>query len=335
MSARLDPRAPLAALAWLLCGAAAAAEPPRWTLVVPPQQPIRILRALEERTPDASQAVQAQIQQGVNPWAQLLIYAVTQIVSNKMERANKAEQEEIVVPTDAAVGASTVAVADTGTQKTYQTQEDANRVIRPYAEALAGTSLHDLLAPVAPALGRHGLRLAGGVEAVPPAQVLQLAPRFVFATDQRSVSVDTVIGQLPPGGEPGAASAPAQGVAAAGVQALRVRVHSAAADALDIGDHWLKDGAGVLRSTFAGLLASALEIAAPRLAVAPAAGPATPARQRTFRFRLGGESLFVRGSLLQAGCEQVLVQSIEGLLVAAPAAALRDQELLPAECRRS
>lgn len=323
--------------AWLAVaaapGVALAAEPARWTLVVPPGQPIRIQRALVERTPDASQSPQFQVQQGVNPWVQLLVYAVAQVASNKMERSSKADQEEIVVPTDAAVGAGTIALADTATQKTYETQDDANRVIRPYAEALSGTALHDLLAGAAPLLATHGVQLAAGgaAGAVPPERALQLAPRFVFSLDQRSVSVDALVGRPPPPGQDGSAAAPADAATAAGV--LRVKVHTAAADAFDIGDHWLRDGARTLRGTFTALLVSALEIAAPRLGQPPAA-PAAGARQRTFRFRLGSENLFVRGHLVQASCEQVLVDSIEGHLVAAPAAALRDKELLPADCPR-
>lgn len=315
----------MALLSCTIC-CATVAESATWTLLIPTGQPIRIQRSLTERTPDGGTTALVQIQQGVNPLAQLLVYIALQMAQNHFSRAQKADEVEIVVPTDAAMGAGAITLTDAGTQKRFETQDDVNRVIRPYAEALSGSGLKELLEPLAAELRARGVWLVGEAPADSPA-VLQWAPRFVFAADQRSISVDMFIGRLPRAvpGDASTARTDQDGTA------LRVQVYSAAADAFDIGDHWLKDGASALRGTLAALLVKALDVALPRLSRRE---PESLAQQRTYRFRLGAESLFIRGTLLTATCEQLVLHSIEGAIVAAPAAALRDKHLLPSECPR-
>lgn len=323
--------AALVALALPLPGGALAATPPPpppadaaavastgWALNVRNDQPIRIRRKLEERTPDGQAMGTAQIQQGVNPWAQLLLYAATFAVANAVGRNNAASSEELIVSTDQTVGAA-VAVADLGQQKRFENQDDVNKVIRPYAEALKGTSLLDLLSSARPALDARGLAL--GTDAAParPDRSVRIAPLFVFATDQRSVHVDTTVGF----GEPPAdAKGPDPRV-------LRVVVHSTANDSFDISDHWLRDGARSLRSTLASLVVEAVDVARGRYS---AALPPAQGRQRTVRLRLGAESVFVRGAVAASDCGRVIVDTLEGYLMVVPAAALRDRDLLPERC---
>ncbi|MEN9626804.1 MAG: hypothetical protein RJA10_30 [Pseudomonadota bacterium] len=317
-----------AALALPGVGVAASPEPPAagttarplagWALNVRSDQPIRIRRKLEERTPDGQAMGTAQIQQGVNPWAQLIVYAVTYAVANQVGRKSAASSEELIVSTDQSVGAA-VAVADMGQQKRFENQDDVNKVIRPYAEALAGTSLLELLSSAKPAWEAKGLILGADVAPAQPDQSVRIAPVFVFATDQRSVHVDATVGF----GEP---SADTKGP---DKRVVRVVVHSAANDSFDISDYWLRDGARSLRSTLASLVAEAIDVAHSRFsaAVAPAQG-----RQRTVRLRLGAESIFVRGVVAASDCNRVIVDTLEGHLMVVPAGALRDRDLLPERC---
>ncbi|NRF69016.1 hypothetical protein HLB44_18645 [Aquincola sp. S2] len=312
-------RRSIAAVAAVACAAGAgaqAADAPAWTLVVPAAQPIRIQRALVERTPDASARGALQLQQGVNPWVALAVYVTAHVIANSVERTNKAADEELIVSTDQSTG-SAVAVADVGAVRRYETQDDVNRVIRPYAEALAGVSLFDLMAPLEQRLRGHGFGLVREGAAIEARQVVHVAPKFVFATDQRSVHVDALIGfgaGLPE-------AAPAR-------QAIRMLAFSMADDSLDISEHWLKDGARALRSVFSGLLLTALEMAARR--------PAVPAgaAQQTFRLRLAAETVYVRGALAAADCEHALIHDLQGHWVVAPMAALGERAPLPEGCRK-
>lgn len=288
-------------------------------LVIPKTQAIRIQRAFAEVTPDAAAQPQLQYYQGVNPWAQLLVYAVAAAAANESGRALAASAEEVIVSTDASVG-SGVAMGESATAKRFGTQDDANVALRPYAEALKGTTLHGLLARDADALVARGLVLAAD-EAPEGARQVHVAPTFVFSANQRSVSVDAAVGF----GVLDSATPEARR------QALRVHVHSGASEALDIADHWLRDDAKELRGTLSALVLSAVEIAAARKD-APSAGAETP--ERTYRFRNGPENVYIRGKLIDAGCTHVLLQALQGYLVAMPSAAVRDRELLPERCRR-
>lgn len=293
-----------------------------WTLVIPRDQAIRMQRVFREVTPDAPVQGQMQFQQGVNPWAQLLIYAVAAAIGNKTGRDRAATADEVIVSTDASVG-SAVAMTETATVKRFGTQEEASVALAPYAEALKGTTLHQLIGRDPAALQSRGLTLADG--APDTQRQVHVAPRFVFAADQRSVFVDASVGF-------GALTPEAAQQPDARQQALRVQVHSAAAgDAFDITEHWLKDDAAALRQTLAALVVTAVDIASARqrgsLSV-PADAP-----QRTYRFRAGAESTYIRGRLIEATCSRVLLEALQGHWVAVPASSLRDAHLLPAECR--
>lgn len=302
--------------------AAAGGEP--WTLVIPRDQAIRMQRTFREVTPDAPVQGQMQFQQGVNPWAQLLLYAVAAAVANKTGRDRAAGADEVLVSTDASVG-SAVAMNDTATVKKFGTQEEASVALAPYAEALKGTTLHQLIGREAGLLQARGWVLAEGA-APDAARQMHVAPKFVFAADQRSVHVDAAIGfgAL----TPGAAEAPD-----ARQRASRVLVHSAAGEGFDITDHWLKDDAQELRRTLAALVLTAVEIAAARQQGAKAV-PAD-AVQRTYRFRAGAENTYIRGKLVEATCAHVLLEALQGHWVALPASSVRDQELLPSSCRKA
>lgn len=298
---------------------AAAAPAAHWTLVVPKAQAIRMQRSFQEVTPDAPAQGPLQLQQGVNPWAQLLVYAIATAVSNKYGREQAANSDEVIVSTDVSVGQA-VAMNETATAKRFSSQEEANRALAPYAESLKGTTLHALLAPHGPALAERGGALAEEGGAATSSRV-HVAPKFVFSFDQRTVHADALIGF----GELDAS------VPEAHRQAMRVMVHSAASDAFDITDHWLRDDAKALRQTMAQLLLSAVDLAAARqrgeLAVPG------DASARTFRFRLGSENTYVRGKLIRATCSHVLLEALQGHWVLKPSDHLRDRTLLPAECR--
>lgn len=307
-------------VAVLWAGTATAAAPSAaagWTLAVEPGQAIRMQRSFDERTPDASARGAYQTQQGMNPWAQLLLYFGTHLIANSVERDKKSGAEELIVASGQTVGAA-VAVGDTAVVKVYGTQEDANQAIRPYAEALAGSSLHDLLAAAPASLRPTGmtLRVDTGTDT---GAVVRVAPRFVFAADQRSVSVDALVGLGPL----------RAGAADGSGRALRIQLHSRADDSLDISEHWLADNGRALRETFAALLFGAADLGRRRLQGELATAPS---EARTFRFRLAAENLYVRGTLVQADCERTVVEALQGHLVAAPSVALRDRHLLPAHC---
>lgn len=306
--------------------AAPAASRPAWDLSVPREAPIRLQRTLQERTPDASGfSGTVQLQPGVSPLLQIALYFGAQLISSHSERARKAEEQELLVPTDQAAG-STVVMAETAAHKKYESQDDVNRVIRPYADALVGTSLHDLLQAQAGVLAQHGIAVLGPLTAPGPSTpaTLHVVPRFVFGADQRSISVDAVVG---------AGAVPVDdkeaALAAAERRVLRVQVHGPAADGLDISEHWLQNQARPLREMLSSLLATALRTAVPLLGKPAPAGIGV---QKTWRFRLASESHFVRGTLLESSCESVLIHSLQGHVVRMPAAALRDRDALPANC---
>lgn len=245
---------------------------------------------------------------------------LVQVTAAKIDRDTKASDVELVVPTDTTVAPGAIAVADAGTRKTYETQDDVNQVIRPYAVALSGQGLHALLLPALPSLQQRGLRVqrASGAEGN-----LRMAVQFVFASDQRSIRADLVIGPVPAEGADASATRP---------KPVRVWVHSAVADAFDISDHWLRDNAHVLRERLREVLVRALELAVVRLRGAHSPTDTNP---RTHRFRLGADPLYVRGVLAHLDCREVHVDALEGHLVVLPTSALLGPAVPPQDCPRS
>jgi hypothetical protein len=291
-------------------------------VVIPRAQPIRIRRAFIERTPDAAAPPQGHLQPGGSVLGQMAVIALIQVLANVVDRNAQKSREELVVSIEQTAG-PLAAVSELSTQKRFETQEDINQAIRPYGEALAGTVLVDLLRPVEGELARGRLRLAS--DPTGEASSLYVDPVFVFASDQRSVHIDALIGLGDPViGEDAMAAAITSG------RAVRVQVHSKADNSLDIGEFWLKDRGTALRTTFAELLVAALETAARRLD--QGAPRANDGQQRTWRFRLGSESVFIRGAFVEASCDHVLIDSVRGLLVRMPAVAFREKDRLPAHC---
>lgn len=152
--------------------------------------------------------------------------------------------------------------------------------------------------------------------------MLRMASQFVFSSDQRSISVELAIGPVPAEGADASATPR---------QPLRVRVHSEVADAFDISDHWLRDDARALRGQLRDVLVRALELALPRLRGTPAPADAV---QRTHRFRLGADSVYVRGVLARIDCRDVQVDALEGHLVSLPTSAMRGPAAMPPDCPR-
>ncbi len=289
-------------------------------VVIPRAQPIKIRRAFIERTPDASVPPPVQLQPGVSVLAQLAVIALIQVMGKAVDRDGQKSTEELVVSVEQSTG-PLAAVSELNVQKKFETQEDVNQAIRPYGEALAGTVLNDLLGPMEGELVRGRLRLASAPTG--EASSLYVQPVFVFSADQRSVHIDALIGLGDSvGGEDDIAAALTSG------RAARIQVYSKADDSLDIGEFWLKDRGTALRTTFAELLVAALEAVARRL---EQGARTNDEQQRTWRFRLGGESIFIRGALVEASCDHILIDSLGGL-VRMPAAAFREKDRLPAHC---
>lgn len=305
------------ALAFIVTAAPARSQQAQWELVVGATEPIRIQRTLQEVTPDARQPGTMQFQSGVNVLAQLALYAIAQAVGGALDRKNKAEEHEVVVPVDQAMS-SAVAVSDVGTTRKLATQDDVNRVIRPYAESLAGLSLHGLLS------AHPGLPLAlvSSPTAPPPVTRVTFKPVFVFAQDQRSISVVARVTALRLAGTAPAAS-PAEEV-------VQIILHASAHDEFDASEFWLKDDAKRLRETLSMLSRDALNIAVMRHRGELKDPPS--ATERTHRFRLGSDNVTVRGVQLSSSCEYTVVRDIRDIIVATPTLALRDESLIPAAC---
>jgi hypothetical protein len=186
-------------------------------------------------------------------------------------------------------------------QKT-KLQEEADKVLLPYREALDGFKGGELLQRGAQRLGAGGSRwhLQVGVDALAD-WVVEIAPVFSLTQDQGAVVLDNAVA-----------------IYSVATPTLRyanvIKVVSAATLSDTPEALWGADQAKMLRATSASLLALSLDVALDEAVRTPAqAGP-----QRTVRYAEGKVERMERAELLSEQCNRVLMRTLRGWVMSVP-----------------
>ena len=185
-------------------------------------------------------------------------------------------------------------------------QEEADKVLAPYAAALRAWPAQELWA----AAIAHGTTAAAdtaspvikrwdGSPPAPEGPVVETLPQFTLAQDEGVLVLDVAVKLVP---SPGAAA----------VESL-VRVVSSPHDAADARAHWSADDARRLKAHAAAMLAHGLQLALRH------GGPATTdAPMRTHRYLQGSVERSERSQLLAGDCARVVLRTLRGGLLSVP-----------------
>jgi len=196
-------------------------------------------------------------------------------------------------------------------------QLDADKVLEPYREVLAGLHLRGLqerALSLLPAGGR--LR---GADDVPAGELIVTAlPAFALTPDASALVLDEVVLIK----ESGAAEARIE-------QALRIvsptRIES------DPVAGWIADDGALLKSTATQMQAQALAIAFAQMdaRAQPGAVADDKPAMRTLRYALGHAEKMERAQLLEQSCDHLLMRNLRGAILSVPPRAGASQ---PPEC---
>ena len=191
-------------------------------------------------------------------------------------------------------------------------QDEADRVLAPYADALRAwpaRALWDATLAALPAESAPQLWEAQD----PPKQGawMETAAVFTLAQDEGVLVLDVAVKHVA-----APAATPTENV---------VRVVSSPHEAADARAHWSADGAARLKSTAAGMLAHALQIALQPLVGGEAAPP-----MRTHRYLQGSIERTERAQQIGGDCARAVLRNLRGWLMSVP---VRPAEGSPCEKR--
>lgn len=186
-----------------------------------------------------------------------------------------------------------------------QLQAQADAMLKPY-EPVLGAFTHDrLLRDALPrtALGERW-RVLGAADARTEAWLVEAAPLFSMARDQRALVLDNTLRVFAP-----ATDTPAL------AQAIRV-----VSDPIDAPAEaaWLAEEGRRLTDESARLLALSLDVMLDEASGARSDRD-TPRAQKTFRYPEGGTERIERAELLAQGCRRLLLRTLRGALLSVPA----------------
>ncbi len=190
------------------------------------------------------------------------------------------------------------------TAEQEKAQREADAVLEPYAATLRSLSAEALWrTALSPPAAPPGAQLGDGPSA--DGWRGEATPRFSLAPDAGTLVLDLGAKLQGPG------SAPLE---------LLVRVISTPPAVVDLRQHWAADEGRALRDSAAAMLAHALALAGQeaRLRGAAPESADTPAF-RTHRYRLGTLMRSERSQLLQQDCGRVVLRTLRGGLLSAPA----------------
>ena len=189
-------------------------------------------------------------------------------------------------------------------------QEEADKVLAPYAAALRAWPAQELWAAAfaqsasatstpAAETASPVLKRWDGSAPAPEGLVVETLPQFTLAQDEGVLVLDVAVKLVP---APGAAP----------VESL-VRVVSSPHDAADARAHWSADDARRLKAHAAAMLAHGLQLALRH------GGPAnTDAPMRTHRYLQGSVERSERSQLLAGDCARVVLRTLRGGLLSVP-----------------
>jgi hypothetical protein len=183
-------------------------------------------------------------------------------------------------------------------------EEQADKVLDPYREHLAGLTREALVQAALPmtTVGHGRLLPAGG--AAGDALVVRAAPVFSMTQDQTALVLDNAVVISPTGSG-----------ARAGYQNT-VRVVSRPLTGVDPAAYWGAEHARALKEESARMLAQSLDLAVADAAVArPQQG--APA-QRTVRYAEGGKEVFERAEVINEKCGRAVLRNLRGWLMSVP-----------------
>lgn len=198
------------------------------------------------------------------------------------------------------------AIVESGknSQKT-KIQEEADKVLLPYRDALAGFKASELLARGAQRLGAGGSRWRMQVGADAPADwVIEATPVFSLTQDQGAVVLDNAVAIY-------SAAAPTSRYENV------IKVVSATTPSDTPETLWGADQAKLLKATSASLFALSLDVA---LDEAVRGTPAAAGPQRTVRYTEGKVERMERAELLSEQCNRILMRTLRGWVMSVPSA---------------
>ena len=185
-------------------------------------------------------------------------------------------------------------------------QEEADKVLAPYATALRAWPAHELWAAAmasgpAPAADPNPpvFKLWDGSAPAPEGPVLEALPQFTLAQDEGVLMLDLAVKRVP---APGAAP----------VESL-VRVVSSPHDATDARAHWSADEARRLKTSAAAMLAHGLHLALRHSDPAPGDAP-----MRTHRYQQGNIERAERAQQIAGECARVVLRTLRGGVLSVP-----------------
>lgn len=184
-----------------------------------------------------------------------------------------------------------------------QFQLRADSVVAPYRPILSAFPAHELYVLTAARTRSPGpVELLQVAQAAASSQVVDVAPVFVLAQDQKALMLETRVSVSVPG--------------AVAAQSIVVRVVSDATlvDAIgpDPSVYWSAEDGVHLKGQSAELLARAIDVA---LATRPPVDGKNDKPFQTFRYFEGSTERMERGQLVDESCGHLVIRTLRGILL--------------------
>lgn len=198
-----------------------------------------------------------------------------------------------------------------GSKKSSQrkkAQDSADKVLEPYQSILETVSYRQLARRwadgVLPGSGRKLIAASESPEA--GAWLIEAAPVFLMAQDQRTLSLEAAI------------SIRAPGVADDAVYQGHIRVVSPAVETAHLAEAWAADGGRKLREVSAWLFSESMDIA---MGAAVDGTGKSDEPFRTIRYLEGTTEKMERAQLVREHCGRLVIKTLRGSLMSVPARA--------------
>jgi len=189
-------------------------------------------------------------------------------------------------------------------------QATADRVLVAYQPVLGAYTYRELMQQAlglaqsqGAAAGSGGGRLIGFADQRGAEWLLESAPVYFIAPDERAIVLDLAVAVYAPG------------PAAAPVYQNLIRVVSQPQEGSDPAAFWTANQGENLKQTSAALLAESLEIVRGQVAGAAVAEAAV---HKTLRYMEGSTERMERGQVISAQCNRLLIKNLRGWLMSLP-----------------
>jgi hypothetical protein len=178
-------------------------------------------------------------------------------------------------------------------------QEDADRVLEPYAQALREQSANLLWSDAAALVAGPPVKIVALVDLSEAAPITEVMPVFTMSQDQEVLVLDAVFREAVDVGTP--------------PRDLTVRVVSTPLAVPEAAAYWLADGGQRIRASTAAMLAHAFEVAQRH-----GSASASELPMKTHRYLQGSRERTERGQQLASGCGRAVLRSLRGGLLSVP-----------------